>query len=609
MNFHTTKKHLNSLVVITLIVSISLGASAKPARAQLGEVGSGLAGCALGALNVTGGGGITSLAAGALGLMVPVTDPIVGGNTTAINAKEYCLDAIVSTIGKLVIRKMTDSIVNWINSGFQGEPLFLSDPEGFFTDIAVKERDYVLWQVENSATIYASDIVVSLIRKERKQYDLGEVVTRSCVEDEEREIAFNSSYEAGDYSTRLARAEQKKSDAPEGQGLFANISSLARRALAQVTGSEEPVAEPAADNPYNPFSGSSELEEGDYGYGRCPASQAEKNLVVRECLAGERGLAECGGGNFWYSLTQNQENNALGAVLSARSDVAARQEAARTRAESDLIANRGFLSEKRCVEYAEPGDDTTPCVREITVTPGSYVAGAADQITASTFRNAELNRELGQAFDEILNAFLNQLMTQGFSALSGQGGVFGRTSSQIFQAGANEIRSQIQLNMALERQLDDAVLMAKQYVLVKKETVAVTRDVVEKLSAIYTIGDGGLSCPAVYEQARNDIAKMSDYSAVANSYENEINVLATDVETLEKLKAEAKNASAAGASDIGTLYARIASRLPNSGSVISAQGELQTIKQKQADAAKWKTDCEQKISGSQPTQQGEGGSI
>ena len=31
---------------------------------------------------------------------------------------------------------MTASIVNWINSGFHGDPTFISDPGAFFLDVA-----------------------------------------------------------------------------------------------------------------------------------------------------------------------------------------------------------------------------------------------------------------------------------------------------------------------------------------------------------------------------------------------------------------------------------------------------------------------------------------
>ena len=55
-----------------------------------------------------------------------------GGN----RAKEACLDSVASLMAKLALAYMTRSIVNWINSGFQGDPTFVSNPEKFFKDIA-----------------------------------------------------------------------------------------------------------------------------------------------------------------------------------------------------------------------------------------------------------------------------------------------------------------------------------------------------------------------------------------------------------------------------------------------------------------------------------------
>lgn len=51
-------------------------------------------------------------------------------------AKEFTLDGILNAGMKLVISNVTSSIVNWINSGFQGGPAFITNPESFFTDVA-----------------------------------------------------------------------------------------------------------------------------------------------------------------------------------------------------------------------------------------------------------------------------------------------------------------------------------------------------------------------------------------------------------------------------------------------------------------------------------------
>jgi len=50
--------------------------------------------------------------------------------------KEYVLDPLFWTMANVVIDQFGDAIVNWIRNGFEGSPMFLSDPEGFFHDMA-----------------------------------------------------------------------------------------------------------------------------------------------------------------------------------------------------------------------------------------------------------------------------------------------------------------------------------------------------------------------------------------------------------------------------------------------------------------------------------------
>lgn len=49
--------------------------------------------------------------------------------TAAQQTKDYVLDTLVWQIGNLAIKSMTKSVVNWINSGFEGSPAFVTDLE------------------------------------------------------------------------------------------------------------------------------------------------------------------------------------------------------------------------------------------------------------------------------------------------------------------------------------------------------------------------------------------------------------------------------------------------------------------------------------------------
>lgn len=80
----------------------------------------------------------------------PTIDPanlvknIYNGTQTALTKvytyissnKETVLDPIAYTAARLLIRQLTQSIVDWINGGFNGNPSFIQDPGGFLTDSA-----------------------------------------------------------------------------------------------------------------------------------------------------------------------------------------------------------------------------------------------------------------------------------------------------------------------------------------------------------------------------------------------------------------------------------------------------------------------------------------
>ncbi|MHB1316597.1 MAG: hypothetical protein ACYCZW_01935 [Minisyncoccota bacterium] len=53
-----------------------------------------------------------------------------------VSVKELGLDGVGNAIAKMILRKITAQTVNWINSGFEGNPAFVTDPQRFFLNIA-----------------------------------------------------------------------------------------------------------------------------------------------------------------------------------------------------------------------------------------------------------------------------------------------------------------------------------------------------------------------------------------------------------------------------------------------------------------------------------------
>jgi hypothetical protein len=50
-------------------------------------------------------------------------------------AKTFVLDPLANALAKQIIRKMTVQTVNWINSGFKGNPAYVTNPDQFFLDV------------------------------------------------------------------------------------------------------------------------------------------------------------------------------------------------------------------------------------------------------------------------------------------------------------------------------------------------------------------------------------------------------------------------------------------------------------------------------------------
>lgn len=59
---------------------------------------------------------------------------LTAGATTETFIKENLLDGIGWAIAKQVVNSMTASLINWINSGFQGSPTFITDLDTFLLD-------------------------------------------------------------------------------------------------------------------------------------------------------------------------------------------------------------------------------------------------------------------------------------------------------------------------------------------------------------------------------------------------------------------------------------------------------------------------------------------
>jgi hypothetical protein len=113
------QKMITGFLMCSLMLSSAIFVS--PQKAQ-----------ALDAVVVTGGNGTVQET------MTAASSMVQQGLMYSLQIKEFSLDAIAWGLINIVVKEMIRSTTQWVNSGFQGSPAFVTNLEGFLTDIADK---------------------------------------------------------------------------------------------------------------------------------------------------------------------------------------------------------------------------------------------------------------------------------------------------------------------------------------------------------------------------------------------------------------------------------------------------------------------------------------
>jgi hypothetical protein len=92
---------------------------------------------------------------------VPVADSGVRSATSEIQKitgnqlnKDCSLDAIAYAAAKFMGQEITNSVLDFVQSGFNGEPAFISDPSSYFLNIADREAKEFIYQSDALDNIY-----------------------------------------------------------------------------------------------------------------------------------------------------------------------------------------------------------------------------------------------------------------------------------------------------------------------------------------------------------------------------------------------------------------------------------------------------------------------
>ncbi len=249
---------------------------------------------------------------------------------TAATEKEYILDGILKASMQVVISNITNSIVTWINSGFQGNPAFISDPESFFTDVG----DQI-----------AGNFIAGT--------ELGFVCEPFSL-DIRAALAINYS------STYAQRNYCRLTDAIKNTENFTKFTN------------------------------------GDFSQG---------------------------GWDSWFSISQNPQNNPVGAYLAAETELSIRT--ARGQSLKLLEANwgQGFLSYRECV-LSDPQTHECKEYSEIQ-TPGTVIEKQLENTLGTGIRQLELADEINEIVGALVGQLAQTVLTEGLSSFGSGGSNYG----------------------------------------------------------------------------------------------------------------------------------------------------------------------------------------
>jgi hypothetical protein len=91
------------------------------------------------------------------------------------NTREECLNGLAYRVAKFALAKLTEQTVNWINTGFNGDPFFVRDPESYFKSIADQEINSILGPISKYQDLkkypYGRDFAKSFLQNRANNYN------------------------------------------------------------------------------------------------------------------------------------------------------------------------------------------------------------------------------------------------------------------------------------------------------------------------------------------------------------------------------------------------------------------------------------------------------
>ncbi|MBU3925589.1 hypothetical protein KJ763_00255 [Patescibacteria group bacterium] len=324
--------------------------------------------------------------------MAAISVPIFETSSAVVEPKEglfgsgFGLDWLGYTMAKLALSAMTNSIVNWINSGFEGNPTFISNPSSYFKDLADQATSVFIQQLGMEG-ILCSQFRPQIVASLKYNYKSPSMQKFQCTLDSaiDNWEDFMNDFTAGGWKGWLSVSTQPQNN-PYGSYLMA-LDEMDARISAKVSAGQQEVAW---------GSGFTSLKE-------CAGGKSQADTCIDICdNSTENYGEEDEGWNQCHEECMTDQMNT-----------------------TELCEMSGGKMQN--------------------TTPGAIIADQLKLNLGSSVRQMELADEISESLTAVFNALINQLITKGVSSLSNSNGGGGSGSWYQSQPTSKERTNSVKL--------------------------------------------------------------------------------------------------------------------------------------------------------------------
>lgn len=361
--------------------------------ALLSAVGSGAIGCAKNAAIQ----GLTGLATSTLSGFFAKKEVPVGD--AALKYTKTCLDGAAYSIAKKMLQQLSSSTINWANTGFGGNPLYVQDQNSFLKRIKDREIEGYLTKIQGSNPIFGNALRSTVTQQITGKTD--GLVNKVMDTPEARSYnAFMGDFSQGGWDAWLNTTQVDRNN-PIG-ATFQAAGTLAQKIDAKQAAAE---AEIQRNNGFLDMKECVEWEKPQTA--QITTATSSDSCTAKYTDQRRQELQNCKVQNTTVSAFAGSTQNTA-AITTCENGVNKKYD--------DLV--------KACMGSTPGivgGNGKLRCLKDKTVTPGSIIAEQVAGITGSTQGQLELADSLNEVLTSFFDRLVNNLFSRGLAALGGRG--------------------------------------------------------------------------------------------------------------------------------------------------------------------------------------------